>query len=272
MKKIRFTKMAGAGNGFVVVENSGVNLKKLVINICSPKTGLGTDGLLVLDKSRKADYKMRIINADGSEAEMCGNGARCLAAYIAANKHPKKKRFAIETLAGIVMAEANGEVANIRLSDPVNYVPEFTINVNGRKLKTAYIDTGVPHAIVYVDQIDKIDVDKIGRAIRYNKRFYPRGTNADFVEQISGNFIKVRTYERGVEGETLACGTGSTAAAIVTYLKSNPGVRNKARVVMKVHTLSTEVLSVSFKISEGAVSDVWLKGSAKFIAEGDYFL
>ena len=91
MKKINFTKMAGAGNGFVVVEKPGVYLKKLVINICSPKTGLGTDGLLVLDKSQKADYRMRIINADGSEAEMCGNGARCLAAYIATNKKPKKK-------------------------------------------------------------------------------------------------------------------------------------------------------------------------------------
>lgn len=272
MKKIYFTKMAGAGNGFVVVENPNVNLKKLVINICSPKTGLGTDGLLVLDKSRKADYRMRIINADGSEAEMCGNGARCLAAYIANHKHPKKKRFAIETLAGTVMAEAKNETANIRLSDPVNYVPELTIDVNNRKLKTAYIDTGVPHAIVYVDQIDKIDVQAIGRAIRYHKRFYPRGANANFVEQIAGNYIKVRTYERGVEGETLACGTGSVAAAIVTYLKTHPNAKNVRHAVMKVHTLSTEVLQVSFKIKSGIVSDVWLKGSAKFIASGEYFL
>ena len=264
--------MAGAGNGFVVVENPPVNFKKLVINICSPKTGLGTDGLLVLNKSKKADYRMRILNADGTEAEMCGNGARCIAAYIANNKSPRKKRFAIETLAGIVWAEAKGEMANIRLSDPQDYEPAIPLIVNGRKIKVDYIDTGVPHAIVFVEGVDKINVDAIGSAIRWHKRFQPRGTNVDFVEQIGKDFIHVRTFERGVEGETLACGTGSTAAAIVTFLKSHPNIKDARRINTKALTLSTEILHVSFKIENGIVSDVWLKGSAKFIAEGDYYL
>ena len=272
MKKISFTKMAGAGNGFVVVEKPNVDLRKLVINICSPKTGLGTDGLLILDKSKKADYRMRIMNADGSEAEMCGNGARCIAAYIANEKKPKKKIFAIETLAGIVMAEAKGEMANIRLSDPNNYTPNIGISVNNRNLNINYIDTGVPHAVVFVDEVNQIDVQTLGHEIRYHKRFAPRGANANFVEQLTGDLIKVRTYERGVEGETLACGTGSVAAAIVTFLKANPNIKTKNKVTMRVQTLSGEVLNVSFALSAGRASNVWLKGSAKFIAKGEYFI
>lgn len=264
--------MAGAGNSFVIVDSPKVNLHKLVINICSPKTGISTDGLLILDKSKKADYRMRILNADGSEAEMCGNGARCLAAYIASEKSPKKKKFTIETLAGIVMAEAKGEFANIRLSDPKNYQPNVTISTNNRKLKVDYIDTGVPHAVIFVDGIDTIDVETIGSAIRYHEKFAPRGTNVNFVEQIGKNFISVRTYERGVEGETLACGTGSVASAIIAFLKANPNVKTKDRVEMKVKTLSTEVLTVSFKLNNYEVSDVWLKGSAKFIAKGEYYV
>jgi len=264
--------MAGAGNSFVVVEDSSPDLKKLVINICSPKTGFSTDGLLVLDKSKKADYRMRILNADGSEAEMCGNGARCLAAYIAKEKKPKKKRFAIETLAGIVLAEAKNETANIRLSDPKDYTPGIPLVVNGRTLHADYIDTGVPHAVVYVDGLDSIDVDAIGREIRNHFHFRPRGTNVDFVEQIGKNHIKVRTFERGVEGETLACGTGSVASAITTFVKANPKVTRKEGVTVKVLTLSGETLEVTFSIAGKKIFDVWLKGSAKFIARGEYYV
>ena len=272
MKTIKFTKMAGAGNSFIIIENPEVNLRKLVINICSPKTGFATDGLLILDKSKKADYRMRILNADGSEAEMCGNGARCLAAYIAREKKPKKKRFAIETLAGTLLAEAKGEIANIRLSDPKYYSPDIPLFVNGRTLHVDYIDTGVPHAVVYVDGLDAIDVEAIGREIRNHIHFRPRGTNVDFVEQIKTNHIKVRTFERGVEGETLACGTGSVAAAITTFLKASPKVTRKTGILVKVLTLSQETLEVTFSIAGKKISDVWLKGSAKFIAKGEYYV
>ena len=273
MKKLNFTKMAGAGNDFIMLD-APVNgdLKKLAAKACDRTSGIGADGIIVLDKSRKADYQMRIINADGSEAEMCGNGARCLAAYIVHNRKPKKKLFSIDTLAGTILAEAKGEVANVRLSDPKDYRADIEIDVNRHPLHVSYIDTGVPHAIVYVDDLEMIDVYKLGQVIRQHSTFQPRGTNVDFVEQLSADLVDVRTFERGVENETRACGTGSVAAAIVTYLKSHPRIRNQKKAKMHVRTRSKEILEVTFDIINGRVTNVWLKGSAKFIARGEYFL
>lgn len=273
MKKIPFTKMAGAGNDFIVVEaRKGLNLKALAVAACDRTNGIGADGLLVLDKSKKCDYRMRIINADSSEAEMCGNGARCMAAYIVRNKKPKKKLFSMETIAGTVLGEAKGEIAHVRLSPPKNYRANVPISVSGRRINVSYIDTGVPHTIVYVDKLGSIDVAKIGRAIRFHGKFKPRGTNVNFAEQTSKNLVCVRTYERGVEDETKACGTGSVASAIVTYLKANPGVHDKANAKMKVRTSGGEILEITFDLKDDHISNVWLKGSAKFIAKGEYYV
>jgi len=273
MKNIPFTKMAGAGNDFVVINTqSGLNYKTLAIKVCDRTNGIGADGLLVLDKSRKADYRMRIINADGSEAEMCGNGVRCLASYIVRNRKPKKKLFSIETLAGMILAEAQGEMAHVRLSNPKDYEQDIPLTIQRRPIHVQFIDTGVPHAIVFVDHLENINVSKIGPLIRYHRRFDPRGTNVNFVEQIRLNLVAARTYERGVEDETKACGTGSVACAIVGYLKGNPKIQNKEKARMKVKTQGGEILEVTFDINKGRVSNVWLKGSAKFIAEGYYFL
>ena len=264
--------MAGAGNDFVVIEaNDGIDYKKLTKKICDRTNGIGADGLLILDKSKKADYQMRILNADGSEAEMCGNGARCMAAYIVRNYRPKKKLFTMETLAGKIFAEAKGEIANIRLSNLKDYKTDIPLSINGQKIYVHYIDTGVPHTIVFVDELKKIDVAKIGPIIRYHKKFDPRGTNANFVEQIKDDLVAVRTYERGVEDETKACGTGAVASAIVSYLKANPDVQNKIKARMDVLTKSGETLEVTFDLDRRKVSNVWLKGSAKFIAQGEYF-
>jgi len=273
MKKINFTKMAGAGNDFIIIEaRKGLNLKKLAAQACDRTNGIGADGLLVLDKSKKADYRMRIINADSSEAEMCGNGARCMAAYIVRNRKPKKKLFSMETIAGIILGEAKGEVANVRLSDPVDYRAGIPITISGRRITVGYIDTGVPHTIVYVDALENINVSKIGNIIRHHRKFKPRGTNVNFVEQVRKNLVHVRTYERGVEDETKACGTGSVAAAIVTYLKANPNVKNKTGAKIKVQTTGKEILEITFDLVDGRVSNVWLKGSANFIARGEYYV
>ena len=151
--------MAGAGNDFLVLESKkGINYKRLAVKMCDRTNGVGADGLLVLDKSKKTDYRMRIINADGSEAEMCGNGARCMAAYIAKYKKPKKKLFGMETIAGIISGEAKGEIANVKLSVPVGYKPEIPLTINGKKIHVHYIDTGVPHTLVYVDKLENINV------------------------------------------------------------------------------------------------------------------
>lgn len=273
MKKLNFTKMAGAGNDFIVIDaQPGINYTKLTKDVCDRTNGIGADGLLILDKSSKADYKMRIINADGSEAEMCGNGARCMAAYIVANRKPKKKLFTMDTLAGIVEGEAKGEVAVVHLSNPKDYKASVTIKVNDRDLHVSYVDTGVPHTIVFVDELSKIDVKALGEIIRYHDQFKPRGTNVNFVEQENEGLVSARTYERGVEDETKACGTGSVAAAIVSYLKANPGVKDKKGAKMNVRTTGGEILEVTFDLKAGAVSNVWLKGSARFIAKGEYYL
>ena len=274
-KVINFTKMTGAGNDFIVVNASeikGLDAKQLTAKICDRTNGVGADGLLILDKSSKADYKMRIINADGSEAEMCGNGARCMVAYIIAQNNVHKKTLSMDTLAGIVEGEVQGDLIKVHLSDPKDYNANIAINVNDRKLKVSYIDTGVPHAVVYVDEINNINVHDIGRIIRNHEHFKPRGTNVNFVEQLDRDLVAVRTYERGVEDETKACGTGSVASGIVTYLKANPSIHSKIGAKMNVRTKSGEILEVSFDIKNNKISNVWLKGSAKFVARGEYYI
>lgn len=265
--------MAGAGNDFIVIEaRPGTNYKRLAVNACDRTNGIGADGLLVLDKSKRADYRMRILNADGSEAEMCGNGARCMAAYIVRNKRPPKKFFKMETLAGQVLGSAKGEQAAIQLGAPVDYTPDIPIIVHGRATRVSYIDTGVPHVVVFVEGLSKIDVPSIGREIRCHERFQPRGTNVNFVEQGGRGMIHVRTYERGVENETKACGTGSVAAVIVTFLQNNPGVASKKTAGMSARTAGREILKVTFDVIKGKVDNVWLTGSAHFIAKGEYYV
>jgi diaminopimelate epimerase len=270
-QSIPFTKMAGAGNDFILIEVSkGLNYRRLAEKVCHRTNGIGADGLLILDESAKANYRMRIINADGSEAEMCGNGARCMAAYIAKHKNPEQP-FSMETLAGLILARVQGETANVRLSDPKDYQADIPLTINQRPILVHRIDTGVPHAVVYVDGLADIDVKKIGQVIRFHKQFAPRGTNVNFVEQQKLGMVEVRTYERGVEDETRACGTGSVASAIVSYLKTHPEVATIRKARMKVLTASGEILAVTFGLKNGVINDVWLKGSAKFIAEGTYY-
>ncbi|HQO58050.1 MAG TPA: diaminopimelate epimerase [Candidatus Omnitrophota bacterium] len=274
-KIINFIKMSGAGNDFLVLEAvKGLPLKKLARAMCDRTNGIGADGLLILGPSRKAEYRMRIINADGSEAEMCGNGARCLAAYIARYKREGRGQatFTIETLAGILDAEAREEQARVRLSPPSDYRPDIALMVNKRRVIVQYIDTGVPHIIIYVDHLKDIDVNRIAPAFRYHKKFMPRGTNVNFVEQLKPGLVGIRTYERGVEAETKACGTGSVAAALVTFMKTHPGDDNITGASMNVLTQSGEVLNVIFDMARGQFKNVYLKGSAHFIAQGQFFV
>ncbi|MDP8212173.1 MAG: diaminopimelate epimerase [Candidatus Zapsychrus exili] len=273
IKKINFTKMAGAGNDFIVVDvQKNIDYKNLAKKVCDRTNGIGADGLLVLDKSKKSDYKMRIINPDGSEAEMCGNGARCLAAYITKNKKPKKQMFSVETLSGEILCRAKKEIAIVRLKDPKGYKDSITLSINKQKIHVSFIDTGVPHIVIFVDKLENINVSKIGRDIRFDTKFKPKGTNVNFIEQINKNLIDARTYERGVENETKACGTGSVASAIIAYLKTNPTIKNKQGATMKVKTKSGEILEVCFDIIKGTAINVWLLGSAKFIAKGEYYV
>jgi diaminopimelate epimerase len=273
MVSIPFVKMVGAGNDFIIIEaRKGLDYTKFTRAVCARHNGIGADGVLVLDKSTVSDYRMRIINADGSEAEMCGNGARCMAAYVVANLKPVKALFGMETMAGEILAEAKGEVARVRLSNPKDYRPNLNITVANQKLEVHYIDTGVPHIVIFVDGLQEVDTNSLGALIRNHPRFAPRGANVNFVEHTRGGMVAVRTYERGVEAETLACGTGSVAAALISYLHAHPKVKKQKGASMKVLTASKEILEITFDLDEGCkIENVWLKGSAKLIAKGEYY-
>lgn len=276
MKSVKFTKMQGSGNDFVVVDQlAGLSvgqLKKKVPQICDRIYGVGADGLLLLEKSKMADARMRIFNADGSEAQMCGNGARCAAMYLGGAK--KITKLKLETKAGIIAAEVDKDNVKIKLTDPVDLKFDLHVNVGGKDYEVDYLNTGVPHAVVVVDDLEHIPVKEIGRQIRHHEAFRPAGTNVDFIKILDESHVVVRTYERGVEDETLACGTGSVAAGIIAVLNTcgasgkNPGAGRK----IFVKTRSAETLIVYFKASKKKITDVWLEGKAKIVFQGEYYV
>jgi diaminopimelate epimerase len=289
MTTIRFTKMAGAGNDFVVVDGLRQRLNglrwawpRVSRALCDRRRGIGADGLLVLSASRRADARMRVFNPDGSEAAMCGNGARCVAAYLAngagggARGRGGTRTVTIETGAGLVTASVRGGRVRMQMPQPSGIRLARRVPVNGRVVTLASVDTGVPHAVVPVRSLERVDVATLGRAIRRHPRFGPRGTNVDFVERVAGRAdrIRVRTYERGVEAETLACGTGAAAAAVIHALRRRGGGAWRAGVRrIAVQTRSGAWLRVGVRMAgrstPAAVRDVTLEGpaSARFSGE-----
>lgn len=261
--------MVASGNDFVIFKKNKPSLPvrqagAMARQICDRKFGAGADGLLVLGKSQKADIRMRIFNPDGSEAAMCGNGARCAALYTKRYTLNAKQKITIETKAGIIESEVKQDDVRIRLTGPRDIKLNIPIKLSNRNIKVNFINTGVPHTVIFVEGLDKIDVAILGRQLRYHKRFAPAGTNVDFVEVLSNDSIKVRTYERGVEDETLACGTGAVAAAlIVSYGLGITGYQK-----IKVHTKSTEILKVYFDRMGNSFKNVWLEGKTRIVYKG----
>ena len=291
MKTFKFTKMQGSGNDFVVIDAAGAkkftDLAKLAQEICHRKYGIGADGVLFMEKTNRADIRMRIFNADGSEAQMCGNGARCAALWVSEKRRSQSEKLKIETKAGIIEAlviegdtrpNRKGRCAafcgtvKIKLTDPQDMKLDLHVVVHGKDLEVDFINTGVPHAVIEVEDIEKIKVKDIGRAIRRHEAFRPAGTNVDFIKVANNGNVLVRTYERGVEDETLACGTGSVASAIIATLNTGgesidrPGVSHK----VFVETKSGETLTVYFKASKKKITDVWLEGKAQIVFTGSY--
>jgi len=259
--------MVASGNDFVIAElrAKSSELRNLAREFCNRKYGVGADGLLILEKSKIADIRMRIFNADGSEAQMCGNGARCVALYQGYTLHAIRYTLAIETKAGIIESEVNGDNVKIKLTDPKDIKLDFPVKVNKRNLRVNFIDTGVPHVVIFVEGLDKIDVVNLGKEIRYHKRFFPRGTNVNFIEILGQDSLKIRTYERGVEDETLACGTGAVASALVLSLKSQVTSYGK----IDVHTKSREILKVYFDRRNSNFENVWLEGKTCIVFQGE---
>ena len=262
---ISFSKMVAAGNDFIIVDNrKRTQLKtpgKIAKLLSNRKFSIGADGLLTLDQSKHCDVRMRLFNSDGSEAEMCGNGVRCLAQYAVQQKIAKKK-LSIETLAGVIHAEINGDNVKAKMVDPKDLKSALKITTGHEIHELHFINTGVPHVVKFVEDLEHCDVKNLGRQIRQHAAFAPKGTNVNFVFLSSEHSLNVRTYERGVEDETLACGTGSTASALVAAAVKN------AKSPVSVRTRSGEILKIHFLQKGVQFSNVVLEGKVKKSFEG----
>jgi len=267
MKKINFYKMSGSGNDFIIIDNRNNvveenKLSDFISSVCRRKMSVGADGVILIENAKNIDFKWRFFNSDGSRAEMCGNGARCAARFAYLNKIAGPK-MSFETDAGIIIAQVNNDLVKIKMTEPKDLKIDFTIDTDGGPVTASSINTGVPHVVMPVDNVDDVEVVKLGRKIRYHEKFTPAGTNVNFYCPISEDKIKIRTYERGVEDETLACGTGAVASALVYANKKN------IKSPVSVMTKSGGWLSVYFESKTDAFYNIYLKGDARIIYKGE---
>ena len=272
MHKLQFTKMNGAGNDFVLLDNRAADLHldaETIARLCDRHRGVGADGLLLVEPASlpPADFRMRYYNADGGEAEMCGNGARCFARYATRLRAVDGHHLTFETRAGLIHARLDGESVRLQMSQPWAGMALGALALDGPTLPEAYfLNTGVPHVVVPVPDVERVDVYPVGRAIRYHARFAPSGANANFIQVLGPAEIILRTYERGVEGETLACGTGATASALIHVERL--GLLGSFNVAVRVR--SGDVLNIGGeRIGPYDFRDVTLGGPAEFVFNGE---
>lgn len=258
MSKIDFYKYQGAGNDFVIIDNrqgqvNGDN-NKLVKHLCDRRFGIGGDGLMLLEKHQKLDFTMRYFNSDGREASMCGNGGRCIAAFAVHNGIvTKPEAFTFMAVDGEHHASYKTGSVNLKMIDvsTVKQTDNYT-----------FLNTGSPHHVTFVKDVDAIDVYNEGKKIRHSDLYNPDGTNVNFVQFKEANAIKVRTYERGVEDETLACGTGVVASAISAHLLK------PEYSAFEIEVLGGQLRVTFTPSNNGSFKDVWLEGPATFVFKG----
>ena len=270
---LHFTKMNGAGNDFVMVDNRAGNLalsRETIERLCDRHRGIGADGLLAVEPAAgAADFRMRYYNSDGGEAEMCGNGARCFARFVNRLAGPRNQ-VSFETQAGVITANFVGDQVRLAMSDPKDLSLLNPIEVNGDRagasqpltLDVHFVNTGVPHAVVLVENLVDVAVHELGAGIRFHPHFAPKGTNANFIQSIAPQSIAIRTYERGVEAETLACGTGVVASALIYHELTG------ANSPIQVRVKGGDQLEVGFDKTDGVYKKVTLTGPADFVFEG----
>jgi diaminopimelate epimerase len=274
---IPFMKLSGSGNDFILIDNrervvDPKRAMKLSAKVCAHRMSVGGDGLILIERSRRADFRWRLFNADGSEAEFSGNGARC-AARFAFLKRIAPKRMRFETLAGLIEAEMvprslkGGakpllDQVKIRFPNPKDLRLNLRVALDGAERDAHFIDTGVPHCVYVVDDPDRLDVVGIGRPTRHHSLFQPAGANVNFISVLDPHRIRIRTYERGVEDETLACGTGSIASALIASLVA------KAESPVTLVPQSGLDLMVHFQSDGKTFRDVYLQGDARAVYEG----
>lgn len=276
-QRIPFFKMTGTGNDFIVIDNregriDAAHCHNLVRQACRHKLSVGADGMILIERDPEVDFKWRFFNADASEAEMCGNGARCAARFAYLTGIVPQPRMAFRTLAGVVKAEISGSRVKVQMTRPHSLQTGIHLDVNGKSFDLDYINTGVPHVVCFVagaQELEAADVSAWGRALRFHPHFQPAGANVNFVWAQDAHRVAARTYERGVEGETLACGTGAIASALIS------AVRDRAVSPVEVLTRSGETLTIHFDRGGSdhpdsiQFKDVYLEGEARVVYEAD---
>lgn len=269
MKKIPFMKLSGAGNDFVIINNlnsivdsTESGFMNFVTKVCQRRMSVGADGVLLVEPSADVDFRMRYYNADGGEVETCGNGARCISKF--AFLHGiVSERMRFLTNAGIYEAEVVGDNVKVGMSDPTDIRINVPLKLDDGIHKVGFANSGVPHVVFFVDDLESTDVFEMGQQTRYHKDFNPEGTNANFIHIHSEELLEIRTYERGVENETLACGTGSIASAIIS------AVLGRVQSPVSVKTASGVVLKIHFDLKNENATNVFLEGDARVIFAGE---
>ena len=255
MKTIAFNKYQGAGNDFIMIDNRqdliDPDNSEIINRLCDRRFGIGADGLILVSDHDTLDFEMKYFNSDGKLGSMCGNGGRCTAHFaMKCGISGRNQKFM--AFDGIHQALVENDIVRLQMADVRDYK---IVNDN------YFINTGSPHYIIFSDDVDSINVNEEGKKIRWSENFAPGGTNVNFV-QVVDNVLKIRTFERGVEEETLACGTGVTASAIAAVLKGHFGTAP-----INVRARGGD-LKVEFKKDNGNITNVWLTGPATFVFEG----
>lgn len=258
--------MHGAANDFILVDDRAQAFpaqdRNWIARISARRTGVGCEGVLLIQPSAKANFRMRFFNPDGGEADMCGNGARCIA-RLAHEIGAAPASMSIETPAGIVRADVRGNEVLLHMTEPKDWRMRRTLTIDNQPLAYSFVNTGVPHAVVSVENLDAIDVQRMGSRIRYHADFAPAGTNANFIQVTGPDSLRVRTYERGVEGETLACGTGMTACGLIA------GKLGLVRAPVKITPASGDLLQVNYELTADGARNVTLLGPAVHVFRGE---
>jgi diaminopimelate epimerase len=277
-QRIHFYKMTGTGNDFILIDNrkrilDADQCRDFVRRVCRHKISVGADGLILIENDSEADFRWRFFNADGSEAEMCGNGARCAARFAFLTGIVDRPRMSFRTLAGIITAELLDTNVKVQMPSPHGLQMNVTLEAEGQSFDLDAVNSGVPHAVFFMKdehELEAIDVERTGKIVRRHPHFQPAGTNVNFVCVTDQHHLAVRTYERGVEGETLACGTGSIASVLTA------AARNLVASPVEVKVRSGELLNIYFHMTGGGqpcdgirFGDVFLEGEARVAYEAD---
>ena len=267
--KIPFWKMHGAGNDFIMIDDRKETFpakdNSWIAATAARRFGIGCDGVILIRKadSEEADFRMVFFNPDGSEVEMCGNGARCVS-RLAAELGVAESKMAFDTVAGLIHGEYHGDNrVTIGMTDPFDWAFDQPIEIDGQIYTYHQVNTGVPHVVMEVPDLAALDIVRMGAAIRYHENFAPAGTNANFIEVTGPDSLTVRTYERGVEAETLACGTGMVACGLIA------SKQGKVTSPVKITCASGDVIEVNYTNTEDGATEVTKQGPAVHVFQGE---